>query len=67
MTSRRRRLLEDMQVRQLAPSTQLAYVQHVARLERHPVEEAQGRDGDQRRCQGHVRAPSGSTARWHGT
>ena len=35
MTSLRRRMLEDMQVRKLAPSTQLAYVEHVSRFARH--------------------------------
>ena len=35
MTALRRRLLEDMQVRKLAPSTQLAYVEHVSRFARH--------------------------------
>ena len=35
MTSLRRRMLEDMQVRNLSPHTQTTYVQHVARFARH--------------------------------
>ena len=35
MTSLRRRMLEDMRVRNLSPHTQLAYVQQVARFARH--------------------------------
>ena len=35
MTSLRRRMLEDMQVRNLSPHTQTSYVQHVARFARH--------------------------------
>ena len=35
MTSLRRRMLEDMQVRNLSPHTQTSYVQHVARVARH--------------------------------
>ena len=35
MTSLRQRMLEDMQVRQLSPYTQLAYVEIVARFARH--------------------------------
>jgi integrase/recombinase XerD len=35
MTSLRRRMLEDMQVRNLSPHTQTSYVQHVSRFARH--------------------------------
>jgi len=35
MTSLRQRMLEDMQVRNLSPLTQRAYVEHVARFARH--------------------------------
>ena len=35
MTPLRRRMLEDMQVRNLSPHTQTSYVQHVARFARH--------------------------------
>ena len=35
MTSLRQRMLEDMQVRQLSPYTQRAYVETVARFARH--------------------------------
>jgi site-specific recombinase XerD len=35
MTSLRRRMLEDMQVRNLSPHTQLSYVQQVSRFARH--------------------------------
>ena len=35
MTSLLRRMLEDMQVRHLSPSTQRAYVEHVSRFPRH--------------------------------
>ena len=35
MTPLRQRMLEDMQIRNLAPSTQRAYVEHVSRFARH--------------------------------
>ena len=35
MTSLRQHMLEDMQVRNLSPHTQRAYVEHVARFARH--------------------------------
>ena len=35
MTSLRQRLLEDMQIRNLSPLTQRAYVEHVSRFARH--------------------------------
>ena len=35
MTPLRRRMIEDMQIRNLAPLTQTAYVEHVARFARH--------------------------------
>ena len=35
MTSLRQRMLEDMQVRNLSPLTQRAYVEHVSRFARH--------------------------------
>ena len=35
MTALRRRMLEDMQVRNLSPHTQVAYVQQVSRFARH--------------------------------
>jgi phosphomannomutase len=35
MTSLRQRMLEDMQIRNLAPATQRAYVEHVSRYARH--------------------------------
>ena len=35
MTALRRRLLEDMQVRQLSPQTQRAYVNNIAQFARH--------------------------------
>jgi hypothetical protein len=35
MTPLRQRMLEDMQIRNLASSTQRAYVEHVARFARH--------------------------------
>ena len=35
MTSLRQRMLEDMQIRNLAPATQRAYVEHVSRFARH--------------------------------
>lgn len=35
MTRLRQRMLEDMQIRNLAPATQRSYVEHVARFARH--------------------------------
>lgn len=35
MTSLRQRMLEDRQIRNLAPATQRAYVEHVSRFARH--------------------------------
>ena len=35
MTALRRRLLEDLQVRQLSPHTQRAYVNNIAQFARH--------------------------------
>ena len=35
MTPLRQRMLEDMQVRNLSPQTQLSYVQHVSQFARH--------------------------------
>ena len=35
MTPLRQRMLEDMQVRNLSPHTQRAYLEHVARFARH--------------------------------
>ena len=35
MTPLRQRMLEDMQVRNLSPLTQRAYLEHVARFARH--------------------------------
>ena len=35
MTALRQRMLEDMQVRQLSPRTQRAYIDNVARFARH--------------------------------
>ena len=35
MTPLRQRMLEDMQIRNLAPATQRAYVEHVSRFARH--------------------------------
>ena len=35
MTPRRQRMLEDMQIRNLSPHTQRAYVENVARFARH--------------------------------
>ena len=35
MTALRQRMLEDMQIRHLAPATQRAYVEHVSRFARH--------------------------------
>ncbi len=34
MTALRQRMLEDMQIRNLAPATQRAYVEHVSRFAR---------------------------------
>ncbi len=35
MTALRQRMLEDMQIRNLAPATQRVYVEHVSRFARH--------------------------------
>lgn len=36
MTSLRQRMVEDMQIRNLSPETQVSYVGHIARFARYP-------------------------------